>query len=591
MPSRSIIALVVLAASIATNAAAQGLSDPSTARAVVKCQKAITKAERTFTAARFANLKTCVERVLSCVQLKPGDAACETKAATTCDKQLLRTDQAALKLRTAIAKACGAAALSYDVLRAAAALDLDALAATCLPVGVAALDALDDYVECVFRIATCHVDDLVEAGAPRAEALLASAGHDLRDAFCPTPTPAPTSTAAESPTPTAAIPTPTAAIPTPTATITITATPTPMVTATSLTPTPTLSQTPTATETATLTPTPVPTGTPGLFNIVFVTSTMHTGNFGGLAGADTICQQLAIDAGLPGTYVAWLSTATVDALGRLGGARGFVRPDGAPFADQPSELATNVVWNALHLDENGADVGTAEVWTGTQKNGTATSNTCTNWTSTSNKGHVGSSQGGPAVWTDTAVDTNCSQSLRHYCFGISLSANALGPTTSTGNIAFITNGTLDPSTGDGLTSADAMCASEAAGASLAGNYKALLATASASAISRITLAAHYVRPDGTLIADGPTLAAGGTLASGIWQRPTGAYLTSPSDVAWTGATTPSDAGTASSTCGDFASASGAGTFGSATFADSTWWNQTAFTSNCSTPHHVYCLQQ
>jgi hypothetical protein len=40
---------------------------------------------------------------------------------------------------------------------------------------------------------------------------------------------------------------------------------------------------------------------------VFVTSTVHDGNLGGLAGADAICNSLASDAGLPGTYKAWLS--------------------------------------------------------------------------------------------------------------------------------------------------------------------------------------------------------------------------------------------------------------------------------------------
>jgi cysteine-rich repeat protein len=42
--------------------------------------------------------------------------------------------------------------------------------------------------------------------------------------------------------------------------------------------------------------------------IVFVTSEIYTGNLGGLAGADAKCQSLADAAGLPGNYMAWLST-------------------------------------------------------------------------------------------------------------------------------------------------------------------------------------------------------------------------------------------------------------------------------------------
>ena len=34
--------------------------------------------------------------------------------------------------------------------------------------------------------------------------------------------------------------------------------------------------------------------------IVFLTSTTHTGNLGGLTGADAICNDLASTAGLPG---------------------------------------------------------------------------------------------------------------------------------------------------------------------------------------------------------------------------------------------------------------------------------------------------
>src|SRR5690606_988458 len=61
-------------------------------------------------------------------------------------------------------------------------------------------------------------------------------------------------------------------------------------------------------------------------NIVFVTSTQHVAqDLGGLEGADRICADRAAAAGLPGTYVAWLSTRTVDARDRLAGARGWVR--------------------------------------------------------------------------------------------------------------------------------------------------------------------------------------------------------------------------------------------------------------------------
>ena len=47
---------------------------------------------------------------------------------------------------------------------------------------------------------------------------------------------------------------------------------------------------------------------------VFVTSTTHTGNLGGLDGADAICQARAESGpAAPGTYKAWLSTAAESA--------------------------------------------------------------------------------------------------------------------------------------------------------------------------------------------------------------------------------------------------------------------------------------
>jgi len=74
-------------------------------------------------------------------------------------------------------------------------------------------------------------------------------------------------------------------------------------------------------------------------NIAFVTSAKYVGGqFGGLDAADKECARLALAARLPGTYKAWLSTSTEDAIDRLGSARGWVRVDGKPFADERKEI-------------------------------------------------------------------------------------------------------------------------------------------------------------------------------------------------------------------------------------------------------------
>ena len=62
-------------------------------------------------------------------------------------------------------------------------------------------------------------------------------------------------------------------------------------------------------------------------------------------------------AGLSGTFVALLSTSTVDAKSRLGTARGWVRTDGKPFADRQEDLFRSNCGSALYypprLDEFG----------------------------------------------------------------------------------------------------------------------------------------------------------------------------------------------------------------------------------------------
>ncbi len=47
----------------------------------------------------------------------------------------------------------------------------------------------------------------------------------------------------------------------------------------------------------------------GCYRLVWVTETLTEGNIGGLAGADAICQAEAAEAGIEGTFMAWLSTS------------------------------------------------------------------------------------------------------------------------------------------------------------------------------------------------------------------------------------------------------------------------------------------
>ncbi len=441
--------------------------------------------------------------------------------------------------------------------------------------------------------------------------------------FTATPTPTPTPTATPTATTTGnSTPTGTAtstatqnasATPTASATGSRTATITPSATAsgvesatatstTTITPTVTETVTPsptaTPTLTATLTPTPTPTATAtAVFNVAFVSSTTFDGDLGGQAGADANCASLAAAANLPsGTYRAWLSTSSLDAVAKLGSARGFVRPDGAPFADQVSSIAAGVILNPLNLDETGIDVGHQSVWTGTTDAGTVNNSaSCADWTIGTgiSFGEQGVSTGGADAWSDDAVETGCNSPAHIYCFDTS-HISTLSVTPASGRIAFVSEGSF--TTSQGVPSADALCQSEAAAAALPNStqFLALLATSTASAASRFDMSAMsppYVRPDGIEIADAPTLAAGTTLNSGIWQHADGSYVTEFAASVWTGSMSPNVVGTLSTTCQNWSTMFGADTAseGVSNVTD-IWWNSGA-SASCAASLPVYCLEQ
>ncbi|HEV2170657.1 MAG TPA: hypothetical protein VGR40_06900 [Candidatus Binatus sp.] len=305
---------------------------------------------------------------------------------------------------------------------------------------------------------------------------------------------------------------------------------------------------------------------------------------------------MASAAHLPtGTYKAWLSTSTVDAVSRLGAARAFVRVDGAPIADQISDLTSGKILNPIDLDESGADQrspGDSDVWTGSTNEGTVGSTgTCNDWTSTSGSvfGESGYFDGGPARWSDSNGGFSCDDGaqLHLYCFDTT-HAEPLTYTHVTGRIAFVSKGDFDPTTG--VSSADALCQSEATSAGLAnpGTYLALLSTSTASAASRFNLSMGspaYVRPDGIKIADAPALASG-AIDSGIWQYADGTYFTGFDFFTSTGSTAPDTTGTLANTCNDWTSKSSNQIVGNAA-ETAIWWDEVSFPC-ASRP--VFCLE-
>jgi hypothetical protein len=155
---------------------------------------------------------------------------------------------------------------------------------------------------------------------------------------------------------------------------------------------------------------------------VFVTSTTHNGNLGGLTGADDICQVRASAAGLPGTYKAWLSDNTSTPSTRFVQSTGpYRRIDGVIVADNYADLTDGSLDAAINVTEIGATISAdVETWTSTKFDGTrAASGNCDQWTSPLSgifTATFGSATTSNTTWTEKDLTSTCNEPRRLYCF-------------------------------------------------------------------------------------------------------------------------------------------------------------------------------
>jgi hypothetical protein len=152
----------------------------------------------------------------------------------------------------------------------------------------------------------------------------------------------------------------------------------------------------------------------------FVTSTtMNNGNLGGLAGADAICQGLAMTAGLTGTFKAWLSDTGTDAIDRFTSDGPWVRLDGVKIADNKADLIDGTIFTGLDLDEQNNYIINNAVWTGTTSSGVVDgSNHCNSWTdgTAGFNGTMGGTSKAGSAWTFFSGATSCDSTYaRLYC--------------------------------------------------------------------------------------------------------------------------------------------------------------------------------
>jgi hypothetical protein len=154
---------------------------------------------------------------------------------------------------------------------------------------------------------------------------------------------------------------------------------------------------------------------------VFVTSSEHTGNLGGQAGGDGICQTRAQAAGLPGSYKAWLTGSLGTPLTTFTQFQGpYVRIDGVKVADNFADLTDVTIDAPITVTDTGASLaamGFVPVWTGTNSLGNAQGANCLNWTNATSSftGWNGNALVSAFQWT-SLNGRDCNQPARLYCF-------------------------------------------------------------------------------------------------------------------------------------------------------------------------------
>jgi hypothetical protein len=152
---------------------------------------------------------------------------------------------------------------------------------------------------------------------------------------------------------------------------------------------------------------------------VFTTAGL-TGNMGGLTGADATCNARAMAANFPGTYKAWLSSATETAAQRLAHFSGpYVLPNGTKVADDWTDLTDGTLDNPINYNNAGQLIlGAQQAWTATTELGALhPAGNCNGFTSAASNvfARVGRVASSDSQWSTSVTDT-CNVSHFIYCF-------------------------------------------------------------------------------------------------------------------------------------------------------------------------------
>ncbi len=171
-------------------------------------------------------------------------------------------------------------------------------------------------------------------------------------------------------------------------------------------------------------------------HLVFVTSTTHSGGFGGVLRADAICQARAQAAGLAGTYMAWIADANLSPATHMTRHLGpYRKTDGTVVAQGWADLTDGTLLAPIDRTELNVQLGGigcnpgatcnflcagGEVWSNvdTAGNRRATGD-CTGWTGVgvgTAGGTAGNNSLTDAQWTaGTCSSIGCGSTLPLFC--------------------------------------------------------------------------------------------------------------------------------------------------------------------------------
>jgi len=173
---------------------------------------------------------------------------------------------------------------------------------------------------------------------------------------------------------------------------------------------------------------------PGDSLLVFVSSTPHDGDFGGLSGVDQWCAGLAHSAGHRGLFLAWLSDPTGSPATRFtpGPNNAYAMVDGTVVADNWADLTDGDIDAAITLDEEGGVPSPSVLYSFTQTDGTAglfgdanedcygADCHCNHWSDNSVAAPNGSAVARNGFtngqWTDYSFGNSCGSPAHVFCF-------------------------------------------------------------------------------------------------------------------------------------------------------------------------------